>query len=143
MAFGGLDNNRHSGPMADINVVPLVDVMLVLLVIFMVTAPMIQQTGSVDLPTVGKLPNPPTQSLQVTVKADKSLELRDIGRGKESEKLTRDQLIDRLRSALSRDAQVAVAIAADKSVRYEEVIGAMDAVKGAGITRVGLIVGQK
>ena len=90
-----------------------------------------------------KLPNPPTQSLQVTVKADKSLELRDIGRGKESEKLTRDQLIDRLRSALSRDAQVAVAIAADKSVRYEEVIGAMDAVKGAGITRVGLIVGQK
>jgi biopolymer transport protein TolR len=134
---------RQRRLMNEINVVPYIDVMLVLLVIFMVTAPMIQQTGSVDLPTVGKLPNPPTQSLQVTVKADKSLELRDIGRGKESERVTRDQLIDRLRSALSRDAQVAVAIAADKSVRYEEVIGAMDAVKGAGITRVGLIVGQK
>ena len=52
-------------------------------------------------------------------------------------------MIDDLRSALSRDSQVAVAIAADKSVRYEDVIAAMDAVKGAGITRVGLIVAQK
>ena len=134
---------RQRRLMNEINVVPYIDVMLVLLVIFMVAAPMMQQTGSVDLPTVGKLPNPPTQSLQVTVKADKSLELKDIGRGKESKKVTRDQLIDELRSALSRDAQIAVAIAADKNVRYEEVIGAMDAVKGAGITRVGLIVGQK
>lgn len=125
------------------NVVPYIDVMLVLLVIFMVAAPMMQQTGSVDLPTVGKLPNPPTQSLQVTVKADKTIEFKDVGRGKESRKLTREQLIDELRSAMSRNAQVAVAIAADKNVRYEEVISAMDAVKGVGITRVGLIVAQR
>ena len=134
---------RQRRLMNEINVVPYIDVMLVLLVIFMVTAPMMQQTGSVDLPTVGKLPNPPTQSLQVTVKADKSLMLRDVGRNTPEHKVTRDQLIDELRSALSRDAQVAVAINADKSVRYEEVIAAMDAVKGAGITRVGLIVAQK
>ena len=134
---------RQRRLMNEINVVPYIDVMLVLLVIFMVTAPMMQQTGSVDLPTVGKLPNPPTQSLQVTVKADKTLELKDVGRNKDGKKVTRDQLIDELRSALSRDSQIAVAIAADKSVRYEEVIAAMDAVKGAGITRVGLIVAQK
>jgi biopolymer transport protein TolR len=134
---------RQRRLMNEINVVPYIDVMLVLLVIFMVAAPMMQQTGSVDLPTVGKLPNPPTQSLQVTVKSDKTLELRDVGRGKDSRKVTRDQLVDELRSALARDAQIAVAIAADKSVRYEEVIAAMDAVKGAGITRVGLIVAQK
>jgi biopolymer transport protein TolR len=134
---------RQRRLMNEINVVPYIDVMLVLLVIFMVAAPMMQQTGSVDLPTVGKLPNPPTQSLQVTVKSDKTLELRDVGRGKDSRKVTRDQLVDELRAALARDAQIAVAIAADKSVRYEEVIAAMDAVKGAGITRVGLIVAQK
>ena len=134
---------RQRRLMNQINVVPYIDVMLVLLVIFMVAAPMMQQTGSVDLPSVGKLPNPPTQSLQVTVKADKTLELRDVGRGKDAKKVTREQLIDELRSALSRDSQVAVAIAADKSVRYEDVIAAMDAVKGVGITRVGLIVAQK
>ena len=134
---------RQRRLMNQINVVPYIDVMLVLLVIFMVAAPMMQQTGSVDLPTVGKLPNPPTQSLQVTVKSDKTLELRDVGRGKDGKKVTRDQLVDELRSARARDAQIAVAIAADKSVRYEDVIAAMDAVKGAGITRVGLIVAQK
>ena len=134
---------RQRRLMNQINVVPYIDVMLVLLIIFMVAAPMMQQTGSVDLPTVGKLPNPPTQSLLVTVKADKSLMLRDVGRNTAERKVTREQMIDDLRSALSRDSQVAVAIAADKSVRYEDVIAAMDAVKGAGITRVGLIVAQK
>lgn len=143
MSIGSFESKHRQQAMADINVVPLVDVMLVLLVIFMVAAPMMQQTGSVDLPSVAKLPNPPTQSLMVTLKADKSLAVRDVGKNTPEKKVSREELIDTLRSALSRDAQVAVAISADKSVRYEEVIKTMDTVKSAGISRVGLIVAQQ
>ena len=78
-------------PMAEINVVPYIDVMLVLLVIFMVTAPMIQ-TGSVDLPSVGKSSQPPVAPLEVIIKADTSLALRDRAKGSAELPVTRADL---------------------------------------------------
>jgi hypothetical protein len=77
--------------MNEINVVPYIDVMLVLLVIFMVTAPMIQ-TGSVDLPSVGKSSQPPVAPLEVIIKADSSLALRDRAKGSAEQVVTRADL---------------------------------------------------
>ena len=75
MAMGSFNSQQHQMPTAEINMTPLVDVMLVLLIIFMVTAPMIQ-LGHVELPSVGTLPSPPSEAAIVIVHADGSLALK-------------------------------------------------------------------
>jgi len=101
----------------EINVVPYIDVMLVLLVIFMVTAPMIQ-TGSVDLPSVGKSSQPPVAPLEVIIKADGSLSLRDRARGSAEQVVTPAELPERLKQA-----QAASPAAADQG-RFIVQVGA-------------------
>lgn len=131
---------RQRKLMNQINVVPYIDVMLVLLVIFMVTAPLIQ-TGTVDLPSVGKSAQPPTEPLEIGIKADGSLTLRDRARDAASEhRVTRAELVRRLKEAQARNPQQAVLIAADKSVRYESVMQIMDELQRNQFARIGLLV---
>ena len=125
--------------MNQINVVPYIDVMLVLLVIFMVTAPMIQ-AGSVALPSVGKSSTPPVAPLEVIVKADMSLALNDRSGNAGERAIAKGELAQLLKQAQARNAQQAVLIAADKSVRYEAVLNVMDELQRQQVTKIGLLV---
>ncbi|MEW5887758.1 MAG: protein TolR [Pseudomonadota bacterium] len=125
--------------MNQINVVPYIDVMLVLLVIFMVTAPLIQP-GLIDLPSVGKAAQPPVAPLEVIINADRSLELRDRSRGDASQAMTRSELARAIVAAQQKNPQQAVVIAADKSVRYEAVLNVMDELQKSQVARIGLLV---
>jgi biopolymer transport protein TolR len=125
--------------MNEINVVPYIDVMLVLLVIFMVTAPMIQ-TGSVDLPSVGKSSQPPVAPLEVIIRADASLALRDRARNGPEQVVTRADLAARLKEAQAASPQQAVLIAGDRSVRYEVVLAVMDELQRQQVAKIGLLV---
>ncbi len=125
--------------MNEINVVPYIDVMLVLLVIFMVTAPMIQ-TGSVSLPSVGKSQQPPAAPLEIIVKADQSLALRDQASGAKEVVITRAELAGHLKQAQAKNPQQPVLIAGDKNVKYEAVLSVMDELQRQQIARIGLLV---
>ncbi|MDK9701514.1 MAG: protein TolR [Sulfuritalea sp.] len=125
--------------MNEINVVPYIDVMLVLLVIFMVTAPMIQ-TGSVDLPSVGKSSQPPVAPLEVVIKADSSLALRDRAKGGPEQLVMRSDLAARIKEAQAANPQQAVLIAGDRSVKYEAVLNVMDELQRQQVTKIGLLV---
>jgi biopolymer transport protein TolR len=118
--------------MNQINVVPYIDVTLVLLVIFMVTAPM-TNPGVVDLPKVGQALKQPSAPLVLTVKANGNTEI-------EGKRQKRDELLFSVRSALQKDAQRAVVIAADKNVKYDDVIGVMDMLKQNRVEKVGLLL---
>lgn len=123
----------------EINVVPYIDVMLVLLVIFMVAAPMMT-TGSIDLPSVGKAPLAPAQPLEVAIKADESLTLTDrAGNGQEIG-VTRTELKEALLAAQAKNPDQPVLIAGDKNVKYEAVLSIMDELQRAQVKRVGLLV---
>lgn len=125
--------------MNQINVVPYIDVMLVLLVIFMV-APQATPTGSIELPSVGQASQTPAQPIEVMVKADGKLALRDRDKGGKEEAVTRDTLVSRLRDMQGGDAGRALVVAGDKAVRYEEILRVMDTLQGNGFTRIGLLV---
>ncbi|MDE2598812.1 MAG: protein TolR [Rhodocyclaceae bacterium] len=125
--------------MNQINVVPYIDVMLVLLIIFMVTAPMIQP-GSVDLPSVGKSAQPPVAPLEITVKADGTLTLRDRSSNSSENELSKSELAQRVRAAQQKNPEQAVLIAGDKSVRYEAVLGVMDELQRQQVAKIGLLV---
>jgi biopolymer transport protein TolR len=130
---------RQRRLMNQINVVPYIDVMLVLLVIFMVTAPLIQ-SGSIDLPSVGKAAQPPSQPLEVIIKSDASLAWIDRARGGDEKPMGRAQLAGIIKEAQSRNPQQPVLIRADKSVRYEAVMQVMDELQRQQVTRIGLLV---
>jgi biopolymer transport protein TolR len=130
---------RQRRLMNQINVVPYIDVMLVLLVIFMVTAPMIQ-SGSVDIPSVGKAAQPPADPLEVIIRSDGELALRDRAAGGPEITVSRDELGRRLREAHARNPQQPVLIAAAKSVRYELVMQVMDQLQRQQVSRIGLLV---
>ncbi len=119
--------------------VPFIDVMLVLLIIFMVSAPLIT-TGVVDLPSVGRSSQRPPQVVEVVVGADERLRLR-VNQG-ESTSIGLAQLASKVKELQGGNADSAVVISADKSVRYEQVVKVMDALQRAGIQRVGLSVKQ-
>ena len=126
--------------MNQINIVPYVDVMLVLLVIFMVTAPLVNP-GVVDLPSVGKSSQPPAAPLEVIIRADQTLMLRERDKGKSEERpVTTPQLLAALKERQRSNPDVPVIISADKNVRYEAVLKVMDELQRGNIKRVGLLV---
>ncbi|HEY3308016.1 MAG TPA: protein TolR [Desulfuromonadaceae bacterium] len=131
MAMGGRNNNR--GIMAEINVTPLVDVMLVLLVIFMVTAPMMQQGVQVNLPKAdAKAMTPPEESVVVTVdKGGKTFINKD--------EVPAGDLRNRLSSMFASRTKKEVFLKADAGVPYGDVVKAMADIKGAGIERLGMV----
>ena len=131
---------RQRRLMYQINVVPYIDVMLVLLVIFMVTAPMMNP-GQVDLPQVSKSTTPAPAPLEVIIKKDSTLALRDHARGDAESSVSREELVAILKSRQQPDQ--AVVISADKSVRYEEVLSVMDVLQQQQIKKVGLLTQAK
>ncbi len=120
-----------------INVVPYIDVMLVLLVIFMVTAPLISP-GEIQLPSMGSKLTPPAQPLEVTLRNDKSLWLRDQQANVPARRFAQDDLVAFI-VAKQREVDQPVVIAADKNARYEEVLAILDALQRNGVKRVGLL----
>ncbi|MBI5439401.1 MAG: protein TolR [Nitrosomonadales bacterium] len=124
--------------MNEINVVPYIDVMLVLLVIFMVTAPLMNP-GQVDLPQVGKSLAPPVAPLEVIIKKDTTLAWRDHSKGNKESRVSRDDLIAILKGRQGAQAEQAVVISADKNVRYDEVIKVMDVLQQQQIRKIGLL----
>ena len=128
--------------MNDINVVPYIDVMLVLLVIFMVTAPMMNP-GQVDLPSLGNSALPAAAPLEVVIRKDNTLLLRDHANGDRELRVSRAEMINFVKARTGKLAEQAVVIAADKSVRYEEVINVMDALQQQHIKKIGLLTQAK
>lgn len=128
--------------MNDINVVPYIDVMLVLLIIFMVTAPMINH-GQIELPQIGKSLATPVLPLEIIIKANGDLYLRDRIKTSVEQKLNSPELIETIKQKQSENPEQAVVIAADKNVRYEEVIKVMDVLQQHQVQKVGLLTQQK
>ena len=123
----------------EINVVPYIDVMLVLLVIFMVATPMMT-TSSIDLPTVGKAPQAPVAPLEIAVKADESLSITDRAGNSKEMHVSRSELKAMVLAAQEKNPEQPVLIAGDRSVKYEAVLSVMDELQRAEIKRVGLLV---
>jgi biopolymer transport protein TolR len=131
---------RQRKLMNQINVVPYVDVMLVLLVIFMVTAPLITP-GLVELPSVAKSSQPPEAPLEVIIRTDQSMLLRERVKGQGVDRtVNMQQLIAGVKERQRRSPDQAVVISADKDVRYEAVLKVMDELQRADVKRVGLMV---
>ena len=130
---------RARKQVAQINVVPMIDVMLVLLVVFMVTAPFINP-GQVDLPSVGKTSQTPSQPLEVIIKESGEYRLRNrAGGGSEERTVTKSALASEIAALHRASPDQPVVIAADKNVRYEEVMNTMSLLQRAQITRIGLL----
>ena len=124
--------------MNQINVVPYIDVMLVLLIIFMVTAPLINP-GQIELPSVGQALKPPVAPLEVEIRKDSSLHLRDREKSNTARKVSQEELVDAVREQQQRNPEQSVVISADKSVRYEEVLKVMDVLQSNHVKKVGLL----
>jgi biopolymer transport protein TolR len=121
----------------EINMVPFIDVMLVLLIIFMVTAPLIT-TGVVDLPTVGKSQQRPEHVIELVIGADEKPRLRIDG--KDGPPVTLLDVTAKVRELQAGNAATPVVISADRNVKYESVVKLMDTLQRAGVQRVGLSV---
>ncbi len=133
MAMGSFDSRRGPGLMADINVVPLVDVMLVLLVIFIITTPLLTNAVKIDLPKASSAPN-------ITKSAHIELGIRENGDlywG--GEKVTMDQFAPRLAAAAKEQPQPELHIRADRQGKYEPVAKVMSLAARAGLTRIGFV----
>ena len=137
IARGGPVRRRRT--MNEINMVPFIDVMLVLLIIFMVSAPLIT-TGVVDLPTVGKAKQRPQSVIEIVVGLDDKLKMK-VDKGEPSS-VALPQLAARVKDAQRGQPDVPVVISADRQVKYESVVKVMDALQRAGVQRVGLSVKQ-
>jgi len=131
-----VSRGRGRRAMNEINMVPFIDVMLVLLIIFMVTAPLITPSV-IDLPSVGKAAKQPDQVVQIVIAKDETLQL------KLQDKTSRTTLRDvaaAVKKAQAGASNPAVVISADRSVKYEVVVKVMDTLQRAGVQRVGLSV---
>ncbi len=128
----------------EINMVPFIDVMLVLLIIFMVTAPLITPS-QIALPSVGQAGRQPERFVSVLIDKDEQLSLREGGASGEPQPVAMNQLVTRVQQLqVARgsmpESGVPVVISADKNVKYEAVVRVMDTLQRAGIARVGLSV---
>jgi len=133
---------------SEINMVPFIDVMLVLLIIFMVSAPLMTP-GVIDLPSVGQAQRQPDRVVEVILDSSEALRLKVSGApvpaegtavNTEGERITLKQLTARVKTLQAGSQQVPVVISADKGVKYEAVVKVMDTLQRAGIVRVGLAV---
>ena len=124
---------------ADINVVPYIDVMLVLLIIFMVTAPLLTQGVQVDLPKAAAKPLSDQDREPLVVSVDREGRYY-VNVGTDEDRPVSDEvLVQRVQTVLARDAQTPVLLKADERVPYGRVVGAMTLLDGAGATRIGFL----
>jgi len=127
---------KQRQPIAQINVVPYIDVMLVLLVIFMITAPLVAP-GEIQLPSVGSKLTPPVQPLEVTLR-NKVLYLRDRAANGPERRVTEDDLVAEV-LAKQQQADQAVVIAADAKAPYQDVLNVLALLQKNGVRKVGLL----
>ncbi len=133
MAFGRLQRNRATPPMSDINMTPLIDVMLVLLVIFMITAPLMSSSLKLELPkTDAGQPNDVPQFVSVALDPDGKLYFGD-------EAMATDEFIRRIDAAARKNPQTEVQLRADRSVPYGRVAELIGIVQKAGLSRIGFV----
>ena len=133
MAFGSFSNGSGSAPMAEINMVPLIDVMLVLLVIFMVTAPMLTHAVKIDLPKAASNPN-------ITRPDHVSLAIDAAGRTWwNGEVVTRPELDTRLARAAAQDPKPELHLRADRTTPYQHIAEVMASAARTGVARIGFV----
>ena len=125
--------------MNEINMVPFIDVMLVLLIIFMVTAPLISPSV-IDLPSVGKAATLPDQVIQVEISKDEKVTVKSTGTVSKTVSSSLDNLVRDVRALQGEASQGPVVITAERTIKYETVVKAMDSLQRAGVQRVGLSV---
>ncbi|MEQ1526902.1 MAG: biopolymer transporter ExbD [Gallionella sp.] len=133
MAMGSFDSRRHQGPMAEINVVPLVDVMLVLLVVFIITAPLLTNAVKIDLPKA-------SSNVNITKPDHIEFGIREDGSFYWSgEQVELDSLPARFAIEAKKQPQPELHIRADSQARYELVAKVMASAAKAGMTRIGFV----
>jgi biopolymer transport protein ExbD len=133
MAFGRLERNPGAQPMSEINMTPLIDVMLVLLVIFIITAPLMTSSLKLDLPAAaGAAPSDAPAFVALAIDADGGLFLGE-------QPASREQIVERVRAAARRDPATEVQLRADRRVPYGRVAELIGWVQEAGLTRIGFI----
>ncbi|MBZ0105344.1 MAG: protein TolR [Sulfuricella denitrificans] len=133
---------RQRKLMNQINVVPYIDVMLVLLIIFMITAPLINP-GQIELPQVGQALKPPVAPLEISIKEDRRLLLLDRENARQALEVSRDDLVRAVKEKQEKNPEQPVVIAADKNVRYEEVLNVMDILQQNQVRKIGLLAKPK
>ena len=121
-----------------INTTPLVDVMLVLLIIFMVCAPLITP-GQIDLPSVGQALNPTVAPLEIRLGKDGAITLVDRQQGGREQRVSKSELLAAVKQIQSKHLDQAVVISADKDIRYDAVVAVLDTLQKGQIKRVGLL----
>lgn len=135
MSFGSFDSGTSS-PMAEINTTPLVDVMLVLLIIFLVTAPLMTQAVKVDLPqALAQAAETKPENIRLAIDGKGVLHWNDTPYAD----TTIEALESRLQAAVSADSNLEVQLSADRDTRYQRVAEIMAAAKRAGVTRLGFV----
>ncbi len=133
MAMGSFNSPGSQAPTAEINMTPLVDVMLVLLIIFIITAPLMTHSVKVELPRASSTPTPEKpMTLQVAINADNKV---FVG----SDAVDPTVLEARFREAVTQDANVEMHLKADRATRYEAVAETMSAARRAGLTKIGFV----
>lgn len=137
MAFGGFNDNKQNAPMADINVTPMVDVMLVLLVIFIITAPLFTHAIKLDLPNAQSAP---AQEKPETI----SLSINDAGLIFWNDQALQQKELDaKLAIAAKKNPQPELQLRADKATRYEVIAQVMAAAQSNGLTKMGFVTEPK
>lgn len=133
MAIGSFNAQSHQMPTAEINMTPLVDVMLVLLIIFIITAPLMTHSVKVDLPQAASTPTPEKpMTLQVSITADNQVFMADFP-------VDRNILETKFREAVNQDKNVELHLKADRMTRYETVAETMSAARRAGLSKIGFV----
>jgi len=137
MAFGGFNDNGHQAPMAEINVTPMVDVMLVLLVIFIITAPLFTHAVKLELPTASSAPAPEKpESITLSINAEGKIFWNNNS-------VSLDELGTRFATASQKKPQPELQLRADKSTRYEVIAQVMASAQNNGMTKIGFVTNPK
>jgi biopolymer transport protein ExbD len=133
MSFGGFNDNRHQAPMAEINVTPMVDVMLVLLVIFILSAPLFTHAIKLDLPSAQSAAAPEKpETISLSVNAAGKIFWNN-------EAIAQDALPARFAAAAQKQPQPELQLRADKETRYEVIAQVMAAAQGNGLSKLGFV----
>lgn len=133
MAFGGFNKDAQATPMAEINMIPLIDVMLVLLVIFIVTAPLLTHSVKIDLPKASSQPNQTQpKTIQLGIKADGTLYWN-------GESVDDAALTTRMSTAASVSPQPELHIRADSATPYQKIAEVMSTAARSGLTKIGFV----
>ena len=133
MAFGGFSKSGEAAPLAEINMVPLIDVMLVLLVIFIITAPLLTHAVKIELPKASSTPNlTKPENIQLGIKSSGAIYWN-------GEIVEKDALAARMAAAAKLDPQPEVHLRADRTTEYQRVAEVMSAASKAGLVKIGFV----